>query len=95
MKRAAIAWGILVCLLLTFAAIRAQGPQEATEESTVIDKTERVEVELLLIDALVMDNRGRTVPGLTQDDFQMTIAERPASIDTFDVFGSSGPGGDA
>jgi VWFA-related protein len=82
-KRAATALALSVCLILTFAVIRAQ---ESAEQPAEIDKTEEVKVDLLLVDVLALDKKARTVSGLTKDDFQMTIAETPVSIDTFDVF---------
>jgi VWFA-related protein len=52
--------------------------------------TEDVQVNLVLIETLVMDGQERTVPGLTKEDFRMTVRGRPVEIDTFDVLCPAG-----
>ncbi len=49
------------------------------------DTTEKVEVNLALIDALVLDKKGRTVPGLTREDFELIVRGKSVEIDTFDA----------
>ena len=43
---------------------------------------ERVEVARLIIDARVLDDRGNPVPGLTADDFKVSIDGKPARVET-------------
>jgi len=46
---------------------------------------EKVQVTVIQVEALVMDKDGKTVPGLTKDDFSMTIAGVPVKISALDV----------
>jgi VWFA-related protein len=46
---------------------------------------EQVEVNLVLIETLVLDRQGRTVPDLTKDDFTLTVGGRAREIDVLDV----------
>jgi hypothetical protein len=57
MKRC-IALTLTSCVVFSFVAVLAQ--EETIEEE--------VEVNLVLIDALVLDRKGNTVPGLTKAD---------------------------
>jgi VWFA-related protein len=52
---------------------------------------EQVEVNLVLIDAVVFDGKGKTVGGLTREDFRLTVGGRAQEIDTFDVGCPDGP----
>jgi len=49
-----------------------------------IDKQEKVEVRLVLVDLLVFDRQGRAVRDLEKDDFTLLIQNRPVAIDTLD-----------
>jgi VWFA-related protein len=51
---------------------------------------EKVQVTVVQVEALVMDKTGKTVPGLTKDDFMMTIGGLPVAITTVDVDCSAG-----
>jgi VWFA-related protein len=46
---------------------------------------EEVGVRLVLIDAVVVDRAGRTVPDLTRDDFEIIIDGKPVDVDTLDA----------
>ena len=70
----------LICLLLFFPA--AAQEQQAPLD---LDQHEDVEVRLVLIDALVVDKDGRTVPDLTIDDFEVAVDSELRPIDTLDV----------
>jgi VWFA-related protein len=50
-----------------------------------VDEQEEVEVNLVIVDALVMDKQGQTVPGLTRDVFLLSVQGQAREIDTFDV----------
>ena len=45
-----------------------------------------------MIDARVVDGKGRTIPGLTKEDFTLIVGGKPVEIDTFDA---TCPGGAA
>lgn len=53
--------------------------------------SETVTVRLLVVDALVLDRRGRTVPGLSAADFELRLDGRRVPIDTFDAECGSAP----
>ena len=77
------AW-VAVCLIGGSGwTLRAQ---EAPEERPLdVGQEERVRVNLVIVDAVVMDNEGKTVAGLTKDDFRLTVQGQAQEIDTFDV----------
>jgi hypothetical protein len=74
MKRC-IALTLTSCFIFGFVAVLAQ--EEPIEEE--------VEVNLVLIDALVLDKKGNTVPGLTKEDFRLSVQGRTQEVDTFDA----------
>jgi VWFA-related protein len=76
-----VAWLAVLAIVLPTGVAWAQEDQEPIE----VDKEERVRVNLVTIDTLVLDGQGRTVGGLTQDDFELSVQGRPQTIDTFDV----------
>jgi VWFA-related protein len=47
--------------------------------------TEKVEVRLVTVQVLVLDRKNRTVPGLTAEDFDVTVDGTPVPVDTLDV----------
>jgi len=71
--------GLLALLLLGAGAALAQ------QQPADIGERERVEVNLVLVDVVVLDGQGRTVSGLGRDDFQLSVQGRAQAIDTFDV----------
>ena len=82
---------IFRALPLTLLAVATPSPaQQQPEQPLDTDITEQVEVRLVLIDALVVDRKGRIVPDLTLEDFELQVGYRPHSIDTLDVFCPSG-----
>jgi VWFA-related protein len=52
---------------------------------------DQVHVQMKLIDAIVVDDQGRTVPALSRDDFELFIDHVPVAIDSFDVQCASEP----
>jgi VWFA-related protein len=76
-----VAWLAVLAIVLTTGAAWAQEDQEPID----VDQEERVRVNLVTIDTLVLDGQGGTVGGLTRDDFELSIQGRPQQIDTFDV----------
>jgi VWFA-related protein len=63
------------CILFGLAPVLAQ--DEPLEEE--------VKVTLALVEALVLDKQGNTVPGLTKEDFRLSVQGRAREIDTFDA----------
>ena len=70
-----------IVLTLTSCAVFGSAAVLAQEEPI----EEKVEVNLVLIDALVLDKKGNTVPGLTKEDFRLSVQRRAQEIDTFDA----------
>ena len=85
-RRGAILTVLALLMLLQVSSVA----QQTTDEPTDTGTTEDVQVNLILIETLVMDGQDRTVPGLTKDDFRMTVRGRPVEIDTFDVLCPAG-----
>lgn len=69
-------------LLVALAAI-AQEPPPA--EPIPLDMVERERVRLVILDVVVVDGDGRTVPGLGLDDFELIADGKPVTADTLDV----------
>jgi len=46
---------------------------------------EKIQVTLVQVEAVVMDKDGRTVPGLTKDDFSMKIGGAPVRVSAVDM----------
>jgi VWFA-related protein len=67
--------------LMSLAALAQQEPREPID----VGESEEVEVRLVLLDAIVTDAKGRTVPDLTIDDFEILIGGRRVPPDTLDV----------
>ncbi|MEE8523069.1 MAG: VWA domain-containing protein [Thermoanaerobaculia bacterium] len=51
--------------------------------------SDRVDVRLVEVDAVVTDQRGRPVSGLGRDDFELLIDGRPLAIESFEAVGES------
>lgn len=73
-----IAW-FLVLMLPVYPGV-AQ-----TDEPRDSDVTERVDVDLVLLDVTVLDKRRAIVTGLTKDDFVLRIDDRKTPIVSLDV----------
>jgi VWFA-related protein len=79
--------GVLSCLAALLSPPlagtgRAQGPE--------IPPTFPSGVELITVDAVVLDTNGRPVPGLARDDFVVKEDGRPQEIASFEAFDGSG-----
>ena len=73
----------MIGLLLVLALVPAAGAA-APERPVDLKQEEQVDVRLVLVDVLVTDRSGRTVPGLTREDFTLLVQNRPVEIDTLD-----------
>jgi VWFA-related protein len=58
---------------------------EETSLPIEIDKVETAKVRLIVIDAVVVDSAGRTVPNLTLEDFDVVTGGEAVAADTLDV----------
>ena len=77
-----------VTSLFAATAFLFMGFSEAQDSSKPVESglTESVEVNLTLIDAVVIDKKsGRTVSGLTKDDFEIVIGGKAIPPNTLDV----------
>ena len=62
---------ILTVLWLAAAFVPSQAQDEESTPPVPIDKTERAEVRLVLLDTIVIDSNGDPVAGLGQEDFEI------------------------
>jgi len=91
MKRSTIA------LILAFvAAVPGWSARASDGEPPIrVEKVEEQKVRLLLLDAVVVDRHGRTVPDLTLEDFEVISRGRELPLDTLDVNCPAGRADDA
>jgi VWFA-related protein len=68
----------------------AAAGQAPAEKPVDLKQAEQVDVRLVLVDVLVTDRAGRTVPGLARADFTLLVQNRPVEIDTMDAACDSG-----
>jgi VWFA-related protein len=75
-----------------FAALLAVSVLDVTAQDSAervdplaSDLEEEVGIQLILIDTVVVDRAGRTVPDLTFDDFEIIVDGKPVDVDTLDV----------
>ncbi|HXI02067.1 MAG TPA: VWA domain-containing protein [Candidatus Saccharimonadales bacterium] len=76
----------LATLLFGAGPVRAQADEDKPLRLPVRIRPERAEVDLVLIDVLVSDKKGSAVSGLTREDFNLEIDDRPEPIDTFESY---------
>lgn len=89
--------------LLRFAAVvTALGatplsaqPADPAAPPLDVGHVERTSVNLILLDAVVVDEQDRTVPGLTREDFEIVAGGQSVPVDTLDVACASEPMEDA
>src|SRR5437773_2108769 len=66
-------WPRAACIIIVFLLIESLGIAAAPEMPKRIAGTERVQVNLVLIDIVVRDRRDQPVLSLTRDDFELRI----------------------
>jgi len=71
-----------VVALVLSAPLLAQQP---AAPAPATGPQEKVQVTVVQVEALVMDKDGKTVPGLTKDDFSMKIGGVPVKISALDL----------
>ena len=64
---------------------------QSPEQPLSTDKVEEVEVALVILDVVVLDKRGRPVPDLSVEDFELIVDGKLVPIDTLDTFCSALP----
>ncbi len=84
--------GELITLFL-FGVLYATGSQSngapsATQENVA---TLRVNVDLVLVEVVVLDGKGKPIPGLKKEDFQIFQDDKEQQVSTFDVAAASSP----
>lgn len=72
------------CLVLSLVVVSPSPAQEAEPYRETVD------VEVVEIDVMVTDRRGRPVRGLERDDFELTVDGRPVEISNFADFRTYG-----
>jgi len=82
---------ILGFAVLSFVLL-GQAVQAQEQQPVDVGQREEVEVNLVIVDTLVLDKQGRTVGGLTKDDFLLSVQGKAQEIDTFDVICPDGGG---
>ena len=75
----------LLAVLLTAGLLGGVPLAAETQEPIALDKVEKERVRLMLLDVVVVDKQGRTVPDLTLDDFEVISAGAVRPIETLDV----------
>ncbi len=74
-------WTALAALICGVALGRA-----ATDTPPIaVDLIEREHVRLVLIDVVVTDDEGHTVPGLSREDFEIVAGGKVVAVDTLDA----------
>jgi VWFA-related protein len=78
---------VAACLALPASVPAQDPPASASEDAEPLDvgATGSAEVRIVLTDVVVVDRAGRTVPGLTADDFDVLSRSRPVGVDTLDL----------
>ena len=66
------------------AAVETKSNQDKANDSNEEDVV-RVETSLVVSDVLVLDEHGRSVPGLTRDDFVVTEDAKPQTVGMFSL----------
>ncbi len=75
--------GILLLLLLPFSEITAQNKKSKQEGPEKGQPTFRLPVNVVVINATVLDKKGKPVTDLTQSDFKVYQDGKPQAIQTF------------
>jgi len=88
-SRPVIIGALIACALATAGPSAAPrgGQEEPAETPRRIGTTEKVQVNLVLVDVVVRDRRDRPVSGLERDDFELLVDRLPTApgdIETFE-----------
>jgi VWFA-related protein len=76
---------VSIALLALLLASPAALAQDSTDEPVESDLREEVTVTLVQVDALAVDRKGQTVPGLTREDFELKLGGERLEISTLDL----------
>jgi VWFA-related protein len=74
-------------LILLLCALRASGSQSNSASAKLQENTTtwRVAVDLVLVDVVVLDDKGKPMAGLKKEDFRIFQDDKEQQISTFDV----------
>ena len=91
---------VLTCAALCGAAVAGSDAPESTPDKPSdrpldLQQVERATVRLVLLDMIVLDAQGRTVPDLTAADFEVVAGGEVVEVDTLDVSCPAGATEDA
>jgi VWFA-related protein len=59
--------------------------QQSAAPAPAAGTQEKLQVTVVQVEAVVMDKAGKTVPGLTKDDFEMKIGDKKVALSALDV----------
>lgn len=78
---------IAVSCVLVLAFAGSALSQQAADQDPPLDvgASERTTVRLVLVDVVVVDAQGRTVPDLKLENFEVTALGEPVDVDTLDI----------
>ncbi|MDT5268071.1 MAG: hypothetical protein QOH49_257 [Acidobacteriota bacterium] len=85
-KSLLLACALTGCLLPAAPALGRQEPTRPQEEAPAQDDEEvvRIETELIQTGVMVFDKSGKSVEGLRQDDFELTVEGKPMPLSFFE-----------
>ncbi len=84
------AYRFAVATAVLFPLLAAAAPEVPKVDPLKAEFEERAAVRLVILDTVVVDADGRTVPGLTLDDFELTVDGKPRPLDTLDLVCAAG-----
>ena len=82
------AWAVILLLILSLAPLFPQTPQGPAPEGVI-----RITVNLVQVDAVVTDSKGRQATNLRPEDFEILEDDRPQTITNFSYIFVAAPAG--
>ena len=76
---------MIVLLAAVLFSGTAKTQTDPAEAPLTLDEIERETVRLVVVDTVVVDAAGRTVPDLGRADFRLVVDGKEREIDTLDV----------
>jgi len=83
-----------IILMLLAAAMTPQAVAQEEPEPLESDLQEKVEVRFVILDALVVDRKGRIITDLTVDDFELHLDLKPHPVTSVDIDCPEGSAGE-
>jgi VWFA-related protein len=88
LNRPAIVFG--AALLLSLASLRIEAEDAKPKQAPVAPGVQRERVNLVLIDIVVTDRKGRRIDDLRPDEFSLKVDGKPHPIDSVELLWSAG-----